>query len=375
MFLFRNNSLCQAVKTERLSERLNLRAPDSPQEGLFHLTLESRAISMNRINCQRWTLIAACLVICNSAIGQINCVRPGDEIWLISARQLGGCHAGEMPCQRLCNGHWQQSCFTELVQANDHRPECAPVIFVHGYQTDLGDAQRRGLEVYQNLFASCQSDQPIRYVIWAWKSERESRRIVREFKEKAQHAAQLGDAFAMTLNWLQSKPPTIIAYSLGAEISLSALVQSNVYSGVPVQLVVIAAATDCGFSSCCFQMQHCGHIARSYVFSNRGDIAIRAARISCRLATRKRQEKFEQVAPMFPQQLGEVCIIDITKVMTCQHSIVRYTSLPIVKDCINELVTMNRDLFYSSQAGGIGQSIEHTSAENLDSCHQVCVRR
>lgn len=325
------------------------------------------------------TLVIASLISCGSAFGQANCnIRPGDEVWLISARGVADCCVSDLPCMRLCDGIWQQSCCADLFAANDNQPQCTPVIFVHGYQTGLGDAQLRGLQVYQNLFSCCQPDHPIRYVIWAWRSERESRRILKEFTEKAQDAMRLGNAFADTLNRLQSKPPTIIAYSLGAQVSLSALVQSGVYAGAPVQLAVIAAATDCGFSGCCLQMQNCGHISKSYVFCNRCDIAIRAARLSCRLANGKRQEKFEQIAPMFPGQLGDVCIIDITQVASRQHSVVRYTSLPVVKSCINELVAMTSGLPCLSATTGTGQLIEQNSSPsqaNLNSSPDICVMR
>ena len=333
---------------------------------------------MNRMILSVSTL-TVCLIGASAANswGQTFCARPGDEIWLVSARNLGECCSPNvLQCQRFINGVWINSTCDELFDAS-HASAIRPVVYVHGYQTDLGDAQLRGIQVYQNLFGSCGSSNPIRYVIWAWKSERETRRVVREFTQKAQHALELGDAFAMTLNRLQTKPPVVIAYSLGAQVCLSALVRSSTYNGSPVHLAFIAAATDCGFDRCCLQMHGSGNIAKSYVFANRSDIAIRAARLSCRLARGRKPEKFEQIAPLFPGQLGEVNIVDITQVSTRQHSIIKYTSIPIVACCINELIAFADSIYCPVSTSGIGQVIEevHPAALNLSARRRVCLRR
>ena len=188
----------------------------------------------------------------------------------------------------------------------------------------------------------------------------------------------MGDTFATTLNRLQSKPPTIIAYSLGAQVSISALVRSNVYTGQPVQLAVIAAATDCGFDSRKLEMKNCGNISRTYVFANRMDRAIRIARVSCRIARGRRPERFEQVAPRFPAQLGQVKIFDITRIASRGHSILKYSRLPIVKRSVNELVQMSCDAPTGPATISIGQSIEESSPEqlsNLNSGQNICVTR
>ena len=335
---------------------------------------------MNAPTPRIWLLLAISTLIPQSVFGQSSGVRPGDEIWLISARDVDRCgNVNGLQCQRFACGVWNISCCQDLFDVDQTRPMCSPVVYVHGYQTDLFDAQKRGIQVYQNLFGQCGGDdRPIRFIIWAWKSERESRRIVREFTQKAQHASQLGNAFAMTLNHLQSRPPTVIAYSLGAQVSIAALVQSNTYAGEPVQLAVIAAATDCGFSQCCLQMQNCGNIARSYVFSNRGDVAIKAARLSCRVVSGRKPEKFEQVAHCFPGQLGEVNIIDITPLSTRQHSIVRYTSIPVVIRYINELVSRACDCQVPAAESSIGRSIiDHPRCRSAKwECPQdVCITR
>ena len=337
---------------------------------------------MNAIACRLWTMIATCLLFSISAVGQSsNCLRPGDEVWLISARDFGSCcDANNFHCQRYSAGNWYDTSCAELFAANDAQPVCSPVVYVHGYQTDLGDAKLRGVQVYDRLFRSCENTQPIRYIIWAWKSERESLRFVQEFQEKASKANRLGDAFAMTLNRLQSSPPTVIAYSLGAQISISALVKSDVYTGQPVQLAVIAAATDCGFPGDCSQMRQSGNISTSYVFVNRGDVAIRAARLGCRIANGRKQIKFERIAPRYPAQLGHVKIIDVTARAKRNHSVLCYTSLPIVVSCINELIAIgcSRATNQPAASNQIGKAIEDSSSiqmAELNCSSDICVMR
>ena len=349
---------------------------DSPLPNWMNVTLGFCTSRMNRI------ILSVVLTTCISASaanswGQTFCTRPGDEVWLVSARNLGNCCSPNiLQCQRLHDGVWINTPCTDLFDAKQ-APDSIPVVYVHGYQTNLADAQLRGIQVYQNLFGMCPAHNPIRYVIWAWKSERETRRVVREFTEKSQHALELGDAFAITLNQLQTKPPVVIAYSLGAQVCLSALVRSQAYNGSPVHLAFIAAATDCGFDRCCLQMQGCGNIAKSYVFSNRGDIAIRAARLSCRLARGRKPEKLEQIAPRFPTQLGEVNIVDITPVSTRQHSIIKYTSIPVVACCINELLAFADSIYCPVAAAGIGQAIDevHPAIANINSSRNICIKR
>ncbi len=307
------------------------------------------AIVMSRNSA--WTAIrSAMLSLATVAVGATGLFadeRTGparaDEIWLVSARD---CDCATEPglsllrCERFCEGRWIETCCNELC-SNKSGINMETVVFVHGYLTDLQGARQMGQEVYENVFSGRCETAPVRFIIWAWKSERETRRPIQDFAIMSRRANSLGEIFALTLNQLGPRPPVVIAYSLGTQVVLSALAQSTLYQGPPIQLVAIAAATDCGFASNCQQMSNCGDIARSVVFLNNGDRAIRAAKLACRVTYGHSFKTFESLAPMHPDQLGQIEIIDITSVASRRHSIMLYTEIPIVQSSIRALVAQN----------------------------------
>ena len=267
------------------------------------------------------------------------CVRPGDQVWLVSARAHDVSSSCGLHCAQFAGGQWCRSDCQMMPKVGRHAVE-ETFVFVHGYNTDLEYAQKRGLQVYSSLFAQCQDRPPVRFVIWAWRSERDSLRAVRDYNMKSGRAIKLADKFAWTLNCLGPKPAIILGYSLGAQVAVSGLTQSCVYQGPPVQFSVIAAANDCSFASCTHLNKY-GSIARTTVFLNERDLAIRAANLICRARYGKQYQTFEQLAPANQPFLGQLEIVDITGVASQRHSIVRYCELDIVRCRMNEMVKFN----------------------------------
>lgn len=263
---------------------------------------------------------------------------PGDQIWLVSARDVDFCATpgtDQLKCQKFCNGQWVESSFCDLSNSQ----QCRSVVYVHGYQTDLKSARSRGLRVYQNVYAHRPESEPVRYIIWAWKSERENRRPIKDFDMKSHRAVALADIFATTMNNLGPIPPVVIGYSLGAQVVVSAFVQSTLYTGPPVRLVIVAAANDCGFASCPNQFSNCGNIEQSIIFCNESDRAIRASRLICKVKYGANFQTFEDLALQNDCSLGAINVVDISDVASKRHSILRYTSLPVVQAIIQQLLS------------------------------------
>lgn len=270
------------------------------------------------------------------------CVLPGDEVWLISARDdvsAGTCPSDSLQCQQYRDGFWQDSSWLAISPSSpgDARET---MVFIHGYNTNLHYAKKRGLQVYQNLLATSADRPPVRYVIWAWRSERELVRPVRDYVLKSQRAVSLGSKFAWTLNVLGTKPAIILGYSLGVQVAVSALTHSPVYSGPPVQLAVIAAANDCRFAAGCdLQFRNSGRISRTLIIYNRRDRVIRTAGAVCKARYRQRFQFFEQIAQTRPCYFGQVDIVDISDVATKRHAIVSYTKLSPVQSSIQGMLS------------------------------------
>lgn len=303
---------------------------------------------------QAWLVCIAAVLMADNAplVAQrrarqqpVTAVMPGDEVWLISARgdaelEHSSCPSETLRCQRYANGCWQEShCLSIPTTIENEQRET--LVFVHGYNTDLHFAQKRGLEVYQNLLGSVANRPPVRYVIWAWKSEREFVRPIRDYTDKSKKAVKLGNKFAWTLNLLGPKPAVVLGYSLGSQIAVSALAQSSLYQGPPIQLAAIGAANDCCFASCQNLLENQCRIRRTVVFVNHRDRAIRAAETICRVRFKQQFTSLDELAPRRTKYFGQVDIIDITEVASRRHGITRYTALPSVQTYVKDLLQSN----------------------------------
>ena len=289
-------------------------------------------------------IVLQALLCCLSVVLDLRASEPetvcmSDQIWLVSARQHCECScSSEFPVQFYsCNG-WHDSDFGTLIGTN--HSSMRTVVFVHGYQTDLCDAQTRGVQVFKNLFGCCQDRQPIRFVIWAWKSEKEiARRPLQDFSIISQRAISLGPAFAHTMDLVANDGTVVVAYSLGAQVVVSGMTGNCQYGGPPIQLAVIAAANDCGFASCCRdRICGCNSIAGTTIFLNNKDRAIRASNMICRLQYGRHYRKFDELAVCSQGALGCVNLVDVSGEASKKHSVVRYTALPTIGCVIRRLV-------------------------------------
>ncbi|MEM9410970.1 MAG: hypothetical protein AAGA30_07650, partial [Planctomycetota bacterium] len=219
------------------------------------------------------SLIVTCLMVValqsNAAVA-IDTIEPecrNDQIWLVSARGAACRQTGadKLPIQQYCCGRWANSDWLQINKSADGFAG-QTLVYIHGYQTNLEHARVRGLEVYKNLFGRCRISEPIRFVIWAWKSEKEICRPVQDYQLKSNRAVLLGNLFADSLNYLGPKPPVIIGYSLGVQVIVSGLTKSQCYQGAPVSIATIAAASDCGFTSSVCELCTSGRVKQTVVF-------------------------------------------------------------------------------------------------------------
>jgi hypothetical protein len=281
----------------------------------------------------------------------------GDEVWLISSRDFDCCTplaVEQLPCMRYSNGCWSAADWSEL-RAGCQAADLQNFVFVHGYRTALADAQKRGLQVYAKLFCTERTSCPVRFIIWAWKSESEVKRPYKDFVIKSHRAIALKDIFSLALNELGPRAPIVCAYSLGVQVAVSAMTQSDAYTGVPIQFVAIATVNDCGFQSCDNKMFACGHIDRSFLFLNSGDRAVRAANRVCRLKYGPAYKPFEEFAVDRSEYLGQVHWVDITEVSPNTHSIVEYSSVPEVRCFLQQIVNENCQRSAHIMSAGTGK--------------------
>ncbi len=183
-------------------------------------------------------------------------LRDGDELWLVSSRDIGcpGCDLAGLRYRRREGDRWElrdRGLFEEPAIAD--RPT---VVFVHGNRTDLSYAIRRGNQAYRAFVAADPTIGPVRFVVWAWPSERDSIGV-RDFRLKAHRADLEGCLFGTFLARLPSHQPlNLIGYSYGSRIVLGGITMLTGrplhgrqvelppdYVPPPIRVTLIAAAT------------------------------------------------------------------------------------------------------------------------------------
>jgi hypothetical protein len=185
------------------------------------------------------------------------CVRTVDQIWVISTRRLGCTTfidtAPNFGVQlRLADGSWTPSSIAGFIAADD---ASIPTCFVmHGNQTDAALAVAQGMRAYRALTASLPPEQPLRFVIWSWPSDR-IHGILKDVRIKAARTTTEGIYLGWTLHQLNPQTPvSLVGFSYGARIATGALhvvaggnlsgfaVPTSQPSRAPIRAVLVAAA-------------------------------------------------------------------------------------------------------------------------------------
>ena len=256
-------------------------------------------------------------------------VRAQDEIWLVSARQHKQC---ELNLQRLIDGQWVPACMEELTDAHAVDQQRSSVVYVHGNRTDDEYARSRGLQFYENVFNGESSSGPVRFVIFAWRSEREKIRPTLDFKVKLDRSVELGPTFANFLDKFQDRRIVLAGFSLGSQVVLSGLVQlpsqvaSDKVGKFQVALVTPALkAADASNSVASLPLNPTA--AKTVVFVNRKDNAIRAAMLVAKVTSMQPAVTLEQIANRPTcETANPVFIEDMTAQTTGCHSITKYSA-------------------------------------------------
>ena len=149
---------------------------------------------------------------------------PHDQIWLVSTRRLCSSQfdVSDLSVSRLeSDGTWMSSNVDELYATdNPHIPTC---VWIHGNQVPSSLARQRGLNVYQRIVASATDEQPLRFVIWSWPSNRKHG-ILADVRAKAARTNMDGYYLAWFLSNMHPEAPvTMVGFSFGPRIMTGAL--------------------------------------------------------------------------------------------------------------------------------------------------------
>jgi hypothetical protein len=269
---------------------------------------------------------------------------PDDEIWLVNTRQLADCLqdcslATELPVSRWHDGQFQADSLANLLESSNSNPDIRNVVYIHGNFTDYGWSVRRGLEVYHHCFEGCSNRRPVRFIIWSWRSERETL-LGRDYQIKSQRAVAEGCRLNSLVCRLGSSPPIVIGYSLGAQATLSALSQPDSEQGQPWVVALIAAALDPYFCGTMRQNpQISARLEHLLLFTNHVDPALNCSRRITRRTTNNPSPPGQySIIPSLRSSEATLEQFEVSREVGYHHSISRYLGSPTVSTHLQRLL-------------------------------------
>lgn len=146
------------------------------------------------------------------------------ELWLVSCRH-GALVDGD-PNRLVFAAHRQASGWSAASQ-DDFRRSSSPaancvLLLGHGYTA--GETRQLGTTIYRRLTAGLPPEQPVRFIIWSWPSDRGDIGPVKDLRMKAGRTPQVAHCFA---RWLDETPlagrVSLLGTSFGARIVMEAL--------------------------------------------------------------------------------------------------------------------------------------------------------
>lgn len=265
---------------------------------------------------------------------------PGDQLWVINTRDFASCKAcGELRVGQYAGNCYQLSSLAALGEEIAANPDLPTMVYVHGNFTDLGWSLQRGCEVYGKLFRECPCRAPVRFIIWSWKTEREAGPVC-DFDIKLARSVEEGERLWTVLNQLPLQQPSVVGYSLGCQVILSALTQPAGGVATPWNVVLMAPALECHFAPrLCDRPLTEDSVAELTVLTNSRDRALKYSRLRC-LALDCHGEPLDQysVLPLLGGGGLAPCVIEISREVGGRHAISRYYSSPTMNRTIRGAV-------------------------------------
>ena len=250
-----------------------------------------------------------------------------DDVWLVSARD-SHCHPSDvslLECSRLVNGCWQSEELAKLTDDHANDKTKVTMIYVHGNRTDLKWAKSRAIQFYGNSLQSCERP-PLRFVVFAWKSEAEKARVIPDYKIKSSRSVTIGKAFCELLDHFEDRKMLLGGFSLGAQVVLSAMSEAELRTpsakSGQYQVAVIAPAINSDFSRENLAVYPQNSLVRhTDVFVSREDCAVKVSEA----INRRTNASCLNITDLVDYQGGaSVSVHDITCEVTRRHSIDNY---------------------------------------------------
>jgi hypothetical protein len=269
---------------------------------------------------------------CGIKATQDVCVRPCDQVWLVSTRQVCGptLQTDQLKAIQLVRRSWQRTSVAEFQAAHAGDVNRKSVFYIHGNMTDLNWSIVRGLQVYKNLIGKDPNAPPVRFVIWSWPSERETI-PVRDAIIKARKAVSVGYTFRAFLDSLSGARPVLIGYSFGSQVVAAAM--QSPYRNEELgkfYVTLIAPAFERDFIHGTMDGgQLAANVHRLDAYVNATDRVIKANSCLCRRKFRRSNRCDHLVSSKLDGCWSFLTEVDITDCQS-KHSITLYSQQPAI---------------------------------------------
>ena len=272
-------------------------------------------------------------------------IKSKDQVWFVSARQSHLCPSdfSKVQCSQLLNSQWNLRNISDLTAAHSNEKNYVTFVYVHGNRTNESWASSRGLQVYETLFASHLDRPPVRFVIYAWKSEQEKLRLLRDYKQKSARAPIVGQNFGLFLDKFSDRNMVVCGFSLGSQVVLTGLSrchqnQFQIPADSRYKVALLAPAMDPGYvCPCLTQLIDNRLIQRTEVFYSQSDLAIRAAERIARKSCRTWIPVFQRLSKA-TNPINPVYVFDLTSSVEKRHSAYTYVESDSVQKSLRQMV-------------------------------------
>lgn len=179
-------------------------------------------------------------------------IRPQDEIWLVCARNSHSqpTDLSRLSVKKLSGGVWQNSLLNDLVTSHQTDQTRSTVLHVHGWRTNHEASIRQTMDIYKNVTTKRRCTQPLRWILWQWKSDKDNPRFRTDYIEKSKLALTISTTLSSTLAQFGDRNITLLGHSLGNTVILSAMLKPTMLPETETgyRLAIVGAAIGCEFA-------------------------------------------------------------------------------------------------------------------------------
>ncbi len=276
-----------------------------------------------------------------------------DEVWFLDGRSshYNPYDLNLVRTSRMIGRQWQDASIHDLVDAHVSDQSKVTLLFVHGYRTDECHSVQSAFTFYNQVLRNCSQPRPgVRYVIWAWRSEKELTRFCRDYGMVARRSNSVGRALGQVLAQFPDRHLVLAGYSLGCQAFLTALEEPDLQfrcdasPDAGYQIALIAPALEGHYVSAQQWRQPLNHLVmKADIFDNSADRVLAGSRLLARAVAPRGNVSVQSLAANGNLPVQNISIFDLAASVGRNHALVVYTADPLIQTRVQQMVSQVSD--------------------------------